>query len=103
MNFKLVRQLDGGYIQPRVTNPRSVARHVDQAMGGTAYDSENEKSIENCKYGESYAKSTGCQQGFSCNTCDSSMDTFEQIYNSDNDEDRDDDVIENSKVHIWRL
>ncbi|KYN34630.1 ALK tyrosine kinase receptor [Trachymyrmex septentrionalis] len=86
--------LDSGYIQPRVSDPRSVARRVDQAMGGTAYDSENEKSIED-KYGESYAKSTGCQQGFSCNTCDSSMDTFEQIYNSDNDEDHDDDVIEN--------
>lgn len=89
------------YIQPRVSDPRSVARRVDQAMGATTYDSENEKSIED-KYGESYAKSTGCQQGFSCNTCDSSMDTFEQIYNSDNDEDHDDDVIEN-KVHVWKF
>ncbi|XP_018396574.1 PREDICTED: ALK tyrosine kinase receptor [Cyphomyrmex costatus] len=92
---------DGGYIQPRVTNPRSVAYRVNQAMGGIAYDSENEKSIEDCKlYSESYTRSTGCQQGINCNTYNDSGMDFDQIYNSDNDhdeEDLDDDVIENCK------
>lgn len=90
-------------MQPRVIDPQSVARRVDQAMG-TAYDSENEKSIEDCKlYGGTYAKSTGCRQGkFSSNTYDSSTDTFEQTYNSDNDynEDRNDEMTKDCKVCI---
>lgn len=93
-------------MQPRVIDPQSVARRVDQAMGGTAYDSENEKSIEDCKlYGGTYAKSA-CRQGkFSCNTYDSSTDTFEQTYNSDNDhnEDRNDEMTRDCKVCITKL
>ncbi|KAL6257987.1 hypothetical protein P5V15_011582 [Pogonomyrmex californicus] len=92
-----VRSELDGYMQPRVIDPRSVARRVDQAMGCTAYDSENEKSTEDCKlYG---GKSTGCRQGtYSCNTYNSSPDAFEQMYsNNDHDEDQDDDVIEDRK------
>jgi len=91
-------------MQPRIIDPRFVARRVDQAMGGTVYDSENEKSIEDCKmYGGSYAKSTECQQGtFSCNTYDSSMDAFKQIYSGDNDHDEDRDD-EDGKVCICKL
>lgn len=93
-------------MQPRVIDPRSVARRVDQAMGGV-YDSENEKSIEDCKmYGGIYKKSKGCRQGtLSCNTYDSSMDTFEQMYSGDDhdEDDPDDEVIADSKVHIWKL
>ncbi|XP_011878033.1 PREDICTED: ALK tyrosine kinase receptor [Vollenhovia emeryi] len=87
--------LDGcGYMQPRVIDPRSVARRVDQAMGGTDYDSENEKSIEDCKvYGGAYAKSMGCRQGkFNYNSYDSSIDAFEQVYgDNDHEEDRNDE------------
>lgn len=92
-------------MQPRVIDPRSVARRVDLAMGGgTAYDSENEKSIEDCKlYGGSYAKSTGCRREiYNCNTYDSSIDTFEQMYNGDSDhnEDQDEEETESSEVPI---
>ncbi|XP_024885516.1 leukocyte tyrosine kinase receptor [Temnothorax curvispinosus] len=83
-----------GYMQPRIVDPRSVARRVDQAMGGTVYDPENEKSIEDCKlYGGNYAKSTGCRKGkFNCNTHDSGTDAFEQTYSdNDHDEERDDE------------
>ncbi|XP_012522088.2 ALK tyrosine kinase receptor [Monomorium pharaonis] len=78
---------DGGYLQPRVIDPRSVARRVDQAMGGV-YDSENEKSIEDCKlYGGSYVKSAGCRKDmYNCNKYDSSTDTFEQTYSNEEHE-----------------
>jgi len=83
-------------MQPRVIDPRSVARRVDQAMGGTAYDSENEKSIEDCKLYGGTAKSTECRQGkFSCNTCGSSVDAFEQMYSDDEDRETGD-----CKVHV---
>ncbi|XP_011703178.1 PREDICTED: ALK tyrosine kinase receptor isoform X2 [Wasmannia auropunctata] len=99
--------LDGGYMQPKLIDPQSVARRVDQAMGST-YDSENEKSIEDCKlYGGSYTRSTGCHQGtLSCNTYASSVDAFEQNYNSDNDhdEDRDDEVTAGDcKGKLYRI
>ncbi|KAL0123932.1 hypothetical protein PUN28_006035 [Cardiocondyla obscurior] len=69
-------ELDGcGYLQPRIIDPQSVARRVDQAMGAAGYDSENEKSSEDCRKVKRLS--------------------FEQVYAENNDEDEDDDDDDN--------
>ncbi|XP_011256082.1 ALK tyrosine kinase receptor isoform X1 [Camponotus floridanus] len=94
--------LDGcGYMQPRIIDPRSVARRVGQAVRGTGYNSENEKLNRNCKpHGGIFPRPAEYRQGtFSCNTYDSSTDTFEQTYSGDNnhDDDRDDEMMGDCK------
>ncbi|XP_029176509.1 ALK tyrosine kinase receptor-like isoform X2 [Nylanderia fulva] len=93
--------LDGcGYMQPRIIDPRSVAHRVGQAVRGTAYNSENEKLNKGCKsHGRIFSRPAECRQGtFSCNTYDSSTDTFDQTYSGDNNhEDDHDEMMEDCK------
>ncbi|XP_025157747.1 ALK tyrosine kinase receptor [Harpegnathos saltator] len=88
--------LDGcGYVRPRVIDPRSVAHHMNQAVGVVTYDAETEKSNGNdeprCK---AFAKSAECRQRkFGCNAYDSITDSFKRGYNADDHNDCGADVI----------
>ncbi|KAL6421509.1 hypothetical protein ACFW04_014280 [Cataglyphis niger] len=88
-----------GYMQPRIIDPRSVARRVGQAVRGTAYNSENEKLNKNCKsHSGIFTRPAEYRQG-TYNAYDSSTDTFEQTYSGDNnhDDDHDDEMMGNCK------
>lgn len=83
-----------------------MAHRVGQAVRGTAYNSENEKLNRGCKsHGRIFSRPAECRQGtFSCNTYDSSTDTFDQTYSGDNNhEDNRDNEMMDCKVHIWEI
>lgn len=98
-------------MQPRIIDPRSVARRVGQAVRGTGYNSENEKLNRNCKpHGGIFPRPAEYRQGtFNCNTYDSSTDTFEQTYSGDNNrhdcvvDDCDDEMMGDCKVRVWKI